>query len=132
MLVGLADCCYRGEAASWPRQKLSRLTEMSRWPEIQKFTRLFSRSNPKIQVQVTKADIRRVIPVDRPRKADGGGGSCSSLESLQLEPLVPGLFTDDSNSCRSVWCFRERVSLLGIPKCCPSSTKFVSAASLHH
>lgn len=71
------------------------------WPEIQKFPRFsfFFRSNPKIQVQVTKADIRRVIPVDRPRKADGGGGSCSSLESLQLEPLVPGLFTDDSNSC---------------------------------
>ncbi len=30
------------------------------------------------------------------------------------------------------WCFKQRVSLLGIPKCCPSSTTFVSAASLHH
>lgn len=38
--------------------------------------------------QVAKADILRVMAVERPRIAEGGGGSCSSsLESLQLESL---------------------------------------------
>ena len=51
------------------------------------------------EIQVTKADIRRVIPVDRPRKADAGGGSCSSLESLQLESLAQGLCRDMVGLC---------------------------------
>ena len=140
MLVGLADCCYRGGAASWP-QKLSRLTEMSRWPEIQKFTfswfDFFLVQIPKSKSKSRKLTFvesyqlidhaKQMEVVDRAHHWNHSSWNPWFRDSLQMiQTLVPTAVRF------SVWCFRERVSLLGIPKFCPSSTIFVSAASLHH
>lgn len=138
MLVGLADCCYRGGAASWPRHKLSRLTEMAWNPKIHSTFFSFESQNPSPSHEswhssshtgwsTTQSRWRWwivLITGITPAGTLGFGTLYKWFKHIQT--LVPTAVRF------SVWCFRERVSLLGIPKCCPSSTIFVSAASLHH